>query len=111
MTFSRRAASELTRRVERITPAAMSTPVAAKALCWSGTFHATGARILREHASAIGLYPDFSIHNREDSANLMNLVRNGLGLSTSETRFPTKGTSLAIYSREVNSGAPRRRRR
>lgn len=106
MTFSRRAASELTRRVERITAAAMGTPVAAEALCWSGTFHAIGARILREHALAIGLHPDFSIHDREDSADLMNLVRNGLGLSTSETRFPTKGTCLAIYSRAVNSGAP-----
>ena len=106
MTFSRRAASELTRRVERITAAAMGTPVAAEALCWSGTFHAIGARILREHALAIGLHPDFSIHDREDSADLMNLVRNGLGLSTSETRFPAKGTCLAIYSRAVNSGAP-----
>jgi DNA helicase-2/ATP-dependent DNA helicase PcrA len=106
MTFSRRAASELTRRVERITAAAMGTPVTAEALCWSGTFHAIGARILREHALAIGLHPDFSIHDREDSADLMNLVRNGLGLSTSETRFPTKGTCLAIYSRAVNSGAP-----
>lgn len=106
MTFSRRAASELTRRVERITVAAMGTPVAAEALCWTGTFHAIGARILREHALAIGLHPDFSIHDREDSADLMNLVRNGLGLSTSETRFPTKGTCLAIYSRAVNSGAP-----
>lgn len=106
MTFSRRAASELTRRVERITAAAMGTPVTAEALCWSGTFHAIGARILREHALAIGLHPDFSIHDREDSADLINLVRNDLGLSTSETRFPTKGTCLAIYSRAVNSGAP-----
>ena len=91
---------------DSITAAAMAPPVAAEALCWTGTFHAIGTRILREHALAIGLHPDFSIHDREDSADLMNLVRNGLGLSTSETRFPTKGTCLAIYSRAVNSGAP-----
>lgn len=106
MTFSRRAASELTRRVERITAAAMGTPVVAEALCWSGTFHAIGARLLREHAPAIGLHPDFSIHDREDSADLMNLCRHGLGLSKTDSRFPTKGTCLAIYSRAVNSGAP-----
>lgn len=106
MTFSRRAASELTRRVERITAAAMGNPVAAEALIWSGTFHAIGARLLREHAPAIGLYPDFSIHDREDSADLLNLARHGLGLSKTDARFPTKGTCLAIYSRAVNSGAP-----
>ncbi|RJL06015.1 ATP-dependent helicase [Paracoccus aestuarii] len=106
MTFSRRAASELTRRVERITAAATGSPVAAEALIWSGTFHAVGARLLREHALAIGLHPDFSIHDREDSADLMNLARHGLGLSKTESRFPTKGTCLAIYSRTVNSGAP-----
>ncbi|TGN68560.1 ATP-dependent helicase [Paracoccus liaowanqingii] len=106
MTFSRRAALELTRRVERITATAMGTPVVAEALRWSGTFHAIGARLLREHALAIGLHPDFSIHDREDSADLMNLCRHGLGLSRTDSRFPTKGTCLAIYSRAVNSGAP-----
>lgn len=58
MTFSRRAASELTRRVERVTAAAMGTRVAGETLCWSGTFHAIGAWILREHAPAIGKRPD-----------------------------------------------------
>ncbi|MEH6775860.1 MAG: ATP-dependent helicase [Cereibacter changlensis] len=106
MTFSRRAASELTGRVARITRQAMGTPVAAEALTWTGTFHAIGARILREHALSIGLHPDFSIHDREDSADLMNLSRHGLGLSKTESRFPTKGTCLAIYSRAVNSEEP-----
>ena len=39
---------------------------------WSGTFHAIGARLLREYASEIGLNREFTIHDREDSANLMN---------------------------------------
>ncbi|HCQ63698.1 MAG TPA: ATP-dependent DNA helicase [Rhodobacteraceae bacterium] len=105
MTFSRRAASELTRRVERITAAAMGTSVAAEALTWSGTFHGLGARILREHALSIGLRPEFSIHDREDSADLMNLCRHTAGLSKTEARFPTKATCLAIYSRAVNAEA------
>ena len=35
----------------------------------------------------------------------MNLVRHELGLSKMESRFPTKGTCLAIYSRVVNAQA------
>ena len=106
MTFSRRAAAELTRRVERITAQAMGSAVAAEALTWAGTFHAVGARILREHALSIGLSPEFSIHDREDSADLMNLCRHGAGLSKTEARFPTKSTCLAIYSRAVNAEEP-----
>ena len=56
--------------------------------------------------AAIGLDPAFTIHDREDSADLMNLVRHERGLSKTEKRFPTKGTCLAIYSRAVNAEAP-----
>lgn len=108
LTFSRRAAAEMTRRVERILAEALGREgaVVAEALAWAGTFHAVGARLLRELAPTIGLTPDFTIHDREDSADLMNLVRHELGLSKSETRFPAKGTCLALYSRVVNSEAP-----
>ncbi len=37
-----------------------------------GTFHAIGARLLREYARDIGIDPAFTIHDREDSADLMN---------------------------------------
>jgi len=105
MTFSRRAAAEMTRRVERICGEALGARdgVIADGLAWAGTFHATGARLLREYATEIGLDPAFSIHDREDSADLMNLVRHDLGFSKTESRFPAKGTCLAIYSRVVNA--------
>jgi DNA helicase II / ATP-dependent DNA helicase PcrA len=104
LTFSRRAAAEMARRVERIVNAAFkSSGVAAAALAWSGTFHGIGARLLRLNAQRIGLDPSFTIHDREDSADLMNLVRHELALSTTESRFPTKATCLAIYSRVVNA--------
>ena len=61
---------------------------------------------MREHAPSIGLDPDFTIHDREDSADLLNLARHDLGFSRTEKRFPTKSTCLAIYSRAVNSEAP-----
>ncbi len=105
MTFSRRAASEMTRRVERIARKVMgdNAGVMTDALAWAGTFHGIGARLLREYADQIGLDPAFTIHDREDSADLMNLVRHEQGFSKTEKRFPTKGTCLAIYSRCVNA--------
>ncbi|HJX20284.1 MAG TPA: ATP-dependent helicase, partial [Steroidobacteraceae bacterium] len=68
-----------------------------------GTFHAIGARILREYAQTIGLDRAFTIHDRQDSADLINLIRHDIGFSKTEKRFPSKGTCLAIYSRAVNT--------
>ena len=107
MTFSRRAAAEMTRRAERIAVEVMGPKAAvlAQGLTWAGTFHAMGARMLRDCAGAVGLDPDFTIHDREDSADLMNLARHRLGFSETKRRFPTKGTCLSIYSRVVNAQA------
>ena len=57
MTFSRRAAAEMTRRVERIAANVMrqDARIMVEALTWSGTFHAIGARLLREYCHDIGL--------------------------------------------------------
>ncbi|RWP36638.1 ATP-dependent helicase [Mesorhizobium sp.] len=108
MTFSRRAASELAKRVERIAGEVLGrdASIITDALTWAGTFHGIGARLLRDYALEIGLDPAFTIHDREDSADLMNLARHELGFSKTEGRFPTKGTCLAIYSRAVNAQAP-----
>ena len=105
MTFSRRAASEMRARVERIARKVIGETSSAMtdALTWAGTFHGIGARLLREYAERIGLDPVFTIHDREDSADLMNLVRHDLGFSRTERRFPAKGTCVAIYSRCVNA--------
>src|SRR6187551_3161975 len=77
MTFSRRAASEMSRRVERIAARVMGTSSGAitDALHWAGTFHGIGARLLREYAPNLGLDQQFTIHDREDSADLLNIVR------------------------------------
>ena len=104
LTFSRRAALDMTGRVRRITAAALGTGQID--LPWAGTFHAIGARILREYAHRIGLQPSFTILDRSDAADLMDLVRHDLDLSKKESRFPRKDTCLAIYSLAINSGAP-----
>jgi len=107
MTFSRRAAAEMARRVERIARGVIgdSAGIMTDAL-WAGTFHGIGARLLREYAGQIGLDSAFTIHDREDSADLMNLMRHELGFSKTESRFPAKGTCLAVYSRCVNAELP-----
>ncbi|WP_118180740.1 ATP-dependent helicase [Paraburkholderia phosphatilytica] len=108
LTFSRRAADEMIRRVTRIVASAPGLSGAraavAQGLSWAGTFHSVGARLLREYADLIGLSPTFTINDREDSADLMNLVRHELGLSAKEKRFPSKSTCFSIYSRVVNTG-------
>ena len=75
-------------------------------LPWAGTFHAVGARLLGEYAQRIGLRPSFTILDRSDSADLMNMVRHDLDQSKKESRFPQKDTCLSIYSLAINSGAP-----
>jgi DNA helicase-2/ATP-dependent DNA helicase PcrA len=59
MTFSRRAATEMTRRVDRIARKVMGSnaDVVTDALRWAGTFHGIGARLLRDYADAIGSIP------------------------------------------------------
>ena len=59
MTFSRRAASEMTRRVESICAQVLGPKAGmmTEALHWAGTFHAIGARLLREYAEQLGLQP------------------------------------------------------
>ncbi|MGH6884524.1 MAG: ATP-dependent helicase [Geminicoccales bacterium] len=101
LTFSRRAAEEMTRRVERI--CAQSRADVAGAVTWSGTFHAIANRLLRLYAEPIGLDPAFTVLDRSDAADLMNLLRDELGLSEKERRFPKKATCLAIYSHAVNA--------
>src|ERR1700682_3733800 len=84
LTFSRRAALDMTGRVERITGAAMG--IGQGHLPWAGTFRAVGARILREYAHRIGLKPSFTILDRSDAADLMDVVRHdplpGIGPTT-----------------------------
>ncbi|HEV8312754.1 MAG TPA: ATP-dependent helicase [Burkholderiaceae bacterium] len=107
LTFSRRAALEMERRVGRVLHQALGWASTRKppALHWAGTFHSIGARLLRDHAHAIGLADTFTIHDRGDAEDLMALTRQQLGFAAAKKRFPLKGTCLAIYSRVVNSRA------
>lgn len=109
LTFSRRAAQEMSRRAGRLLHQALglASTTPPPVLHWAGTFHAIGARLLREHAASLGLPPAFTVLDRGDAEDQIGLVRQALGLAaTTKQRFPQKGTCLAIYSRTVNSQAP-----
>lgn len=111
LTFSRRAANEMTQRAAHVLNRVMHRATGGSAqgitsLPWAGTFHSIGARLLREYAGRIGLDESFTIHDRGDSEDLMGLVRHEIGLGATQKRFPLKGTCLSIYSRVVNSREP-----
>lgn len=118
LTFTRRAAQEMTRRVEGILrrlreaeaeakgAAPGATPHSGVEGVWSGTFHAVGTRLLRIHGPSMGLDPAFTILDRGDSEDLMGAVRAQLGLARTDRRFPQKGTCMDIYSRCVNAQRP-----
>jgi DNA helicase II / ATP-dependent DNA helicase PcrA len=101
LTFTRRAAAEMLRRVDAI----LGQEGGGSRRVWGGTFHSVAARLLRVHGPAIGLPADFTIHDRADSEDLIHLCRAELGLGRGERRFPKKGTCLDVYSRCVNACA------
>src|SRR3954463_5634671 len=74
LTFTRRAALEMTRRTQRIV-AAVRKDVR---FPWSGTFHSIANRLLRRHCAALGLDASFSVLDRGDAADLMDVVRHEL---------------------------------
>ena len=114
LTFTRRAAQEMTRRAQRIVAEALGEAsfngtAPAVRLPWSGTFHAIANRLIRRNAARLGLAESFSVLDRGDAADLMDLVRHDLGYSkidAASKRFPRKDTCLAIYSHKVNTQGP-----
>ena len=107
LTFSRRAANEMTKRVRLVTKASKNG--ADVALPWAGTFHSIADRLLRQYGQRIGVRSSFTILDRSDAEDLMDIVRHDLGLSAKELLFPNKATCLAIYSLAVNSCRPVKR--
>ncbi len=64
VTFTNKAAREMKERVATL----VNRPVEG---WWVGTFHAVGARMLRHHAEAAGLKPNFTILDTDDQIRLI----------------------------------------
>ena len=111
LTFTRRAATEMRRRAFEITRKALDEALGGisqtitQRMSWAGTFHSVGNRLLRHYAPHLKLDPQFSVLDRADSADLMDGLREELGLAAKEQRFPRKDTCLQIYSYRVNTCA------
>jgi DNA helicase-2/ATP-dependent DNA helicase PcrA len=106
LTFTRRAAQEMTRRAQKIIGEAFKAQNGAQAIVrlpWSGTFHSIANRLIRRYAASVGLDESFSVLDRGDAADLIDLARHELGFSKEQRRFPRKDTCLAIYSHRVNT--------
>ncbi len=95
LTFTNKAAREMMRRLADLLGGELSA-------LWGGTFHAIGARILRRHAPQIGFQPDFSILDREDSADLLAACLGEMGIDLHATRFPKAAVLSDIFSLAVN---------
>jgi DNA helicase-2/ATP-dependent DNA helicase PcrA len=58
---------------------------------------------LRRFAANLDLDPGFSVLDRGDAADMIDVTRHQLALTKKTRRFPKKDTCLAIYSRCVNT--------
>jgi DNA helicase-2/ATP-dependent DNA helicase PcrA len=99
LTFTRRAASEMLRRVEHL----VNTQTTGRV--WGGTFHGISHRLLRRFSPAVGLAEGFTILDQADSEAMFGMLRAERGLGEKGIRFPKKETIAAIYSRVVNQQA------
>jgi DNA helicase-2/ATP-dependent DNA helicase PcrA len=95
LTFTRRAAQEMLRRAELL------VGQRARAV-GGGTFHSFANTVLRRYGNAIGLKPNFTILDRGDMEDVINLLRTRMGLASKERRFPKKSTLAELISMARN---------
>ncbi|WP_035614479.1 ATP-dependent helicase [Haloferula sp. BvORR071] len=97
LTFTNKAAREMTERVRHLVPHDVSA-------LWSGTFHSIGNRILRRHAEVLGFTKSFSILDRDDQKSLLTGVIAALNIDTKQRRFPKAEVLATIFSLVENTG-------
>ncbi len=96
LTFTRKSAQEMLDRVGYLI-GSRSEQVA------GGTFHSVANILLRRYGRSVGLEPAFTILDRGDSEDLINLLRGQLGFTDMGKRFPRKRTIADIYSKSANT--------
>jgi DNA helicase-2/ATP-dependent DNA helicase PcrA len=97
LTFTNKAAREMLRRVEAL------LSVDTRRLM-GGTFHSVGSRLLRRYGSRLGLSPNFTILDEEDSREMFEAATSDEGIRTIEKRFPKGDVLLDLYSFTINTG-------
>ncbi len=99
LTFTRRAAEEMLRRASLLTDSRCERIA-------GGTFHSFGNMVLRQYGPVMGLMPGFTIMDRSDSEDVIQLLRAEMGLDRREKRFPRKQTIAEIQSLARNRQMP-----
>ncbi len=99
LTFTRKAAQEMLGRV-----GLLIGPQSDRVM--GGTFHSVANALLRRYGRTIGLEPGFTILDRGDSEDLVNLVRVQTGLTETGKRFPRKKTIADLFSKCANTLQP-----
>ncbi len=95
LTFTRRAAEEMIQRAEALMGGRCDKVT-------GGTFHFFANTVLRRYASLLGFANAFTILDRTDSEDAINLLRSDMGLNKKERRFPRKQTIAKIISLAAN---------
>jgi DNA helicase-2/ATP-dependent DNA helicase PcrA len=78
VTFTNKAAREMRERVAAILGCSVEG-------WWVGTFHALAARILRSHAEAVGLKPNFTILDTDDQLRLIKQLLEARNIDTKKS--------------------------
>jgi len=94
VTFTNKAAFEMRERLGRM------IGQVAEGL-WLGTFHSVAARILRRHAEAVGLKPNFTILDSDDQLRLIKQIAAAEGID--DKRWPARAI-LAVIERWKDRG-------
>ncbi len=96
LTFTRKAASEMLRRVQSLIRNDSPQKI------FGGTFHSFSNYILRKYAGLLGIHPSFTIIDSEDSADTIDLVKSELKIEKKEKAFPKKHRLQEIFSSARN---------
>jgi DNA helicase-2/ATP-dependent DNA helicase PcrA len=99
LTFTRKAAAEMLRRASALLDGRCDR-------VGGGTFHSFANTVLRRYGSVLGLNANFTILDRTDSEDVINLLRAGLGLDKKEKRFPRKQAIGEMFSMAINKSVP-----
>ena len=99
VTFTNKAAREMKERIENMLGESV------EGMPWLGTFHSLSARILRRHAELVGLRPDFTILDMDDTLRLLKQLIKAENID--EKRWPARQMSALIDSWKNRGWSPK----
>lgn len=98
LTFTNRAAREMTERVEMQLGESLRSMAA-------GTFHSVGRRILQDYGAVLGFPDRMMIIDQEDATTLINQCYDVVDETLrKQKRFPKAVTLRSFFSRSINTG-------